>query len=114
MGKAAIESLPFIGIRQKGEPGKFPRHFWRVSPTGDYEADCQIGREMAMSYLAWLTTSRGSGSGILGHIVGDMPRQLTGIEIAFLQMIDFAAGAGEHEARRIDEYWKRCEQARAA
>ncbi len=33
----------FFGMRAKKEPGKFPRHFWLVKPTGDYGADCDRG-----------------------------------------------------------------------
>ena len=37
-------------------------------------------------------------------IVSDMPRRLTMVEIAFLQMVSFAASAGAFEARRIAKY----------
>lgn len=103
-----IESLSFIGTRKKGEPGDFPRHFWRVSPTGDYQADCETGRALALEYLAYEEASPES-CGILPMIVGDMPRDLTGIEISFLMMVRYAARAGAPEARRVDAYWRRCE-----
>lgn len=101
-----IEDLPFIGERRKDEPGKWPRHFWRVSPSGDYTLDCKIGRAFALQYLAYEEANL-DGSGILNLIVADMPRPLTGLENGFLQMVCFAASAGGHEARRVDAYWKR-------
>jgi hypothetical protein len=39
-------------------------------------------------------------------IVGDMPRSLTGVEIGFLIMVSYAAGAGAAEARRVAKYWQ--------
>ncbi|MER9167319.1 hypothetical protein NKI12_08030 [Mesorhizobium australicum] len=103
-----IEYLPFIGLREKGEPGEISRHFWRVQPTGDYRLDCQTGTKAALQYLAYEEADRGGG-GILQHIVSDMPRALTGIEVGFLQMVAFAASAGAYRAREIDAYWTRCE-----
>ncbi|RWL16569.1 MAG: hypothetical protein E5X61_33095 [Mesorhizobium sp.] len=83
-----IEKLPFIGTRKKGEPGDVPRHFWRVQPSGDYNADCLTGRKAALQYLAYEEADKGGG--LLAHIVGDMPRELTGIEVGFLQIVCFA------------------------
>jgi hypothetical protein len=37
-----------------------------------------------------------------------MPRNLTGIEIAFLGLISRAAGAGADRARQIVAYWDSC------
>lgn len=107
-----IEDLSFIGRRKKGEPGGTPRHFWRVKPTGDYGADCKIGQRLALEYLAYEEASLkkpGGGATILALIVGDMPRETTGIEVAFMQMVAFAAVEGAGRARRIAAYWAECE-----
>ena len=49
------------------------------------------------------------GAGHLQLIVEDMPRKLGPIEIAFLTLISYAAGAGAHKARRVLAYWDSCE-----
>ena len=99
----------FVGTREKPEAGKPPRHFWLVKATGDYGADCDLGTRLGLEYLAYQNTREGS---YLQHIVADMPRNLTGVEIGFLAMVSFAAGAGAHRAREIADYWDRCEAER--
>jgi hypothetical protein len=47
--------------------------------------------------------------GDLQMIVGDMPRPLTMVEIAFLQLVSFAAAKGAWRARQIAKYWDECE-----
>ncbi|MDG4902799.1 MULTISPECIES: hypothetical protein [unclassified Mesorhizobium] len=101
-----IEELPFIGRRKKDESGNLRRHFWRVQPSGNYVADCKTGGSLALLYLAFEEADR-EGHGILGFIVSDMPREFTGIEVGFLQMVAFAASAGAYRARQIDAYWKK-------
>lgn len=102
-----INALPFIGKRKKHEHGKHPRHFWRVKPNGDYGQECKIGIDYALKYLAYEEADRGGT--ILANIVSDMSRDLTGIEIGFLQMVAFAAADGVGRARRISAYWTDCE-----
>ena len=97
-------------MRQKGfKPGRFGVHFWKVKPTGDYAADCAHGNELALEYLAF---AEQDNSTHLQWIVGDMPRKLTGVEVAFLSMIGIAARSGAGGARAVDAYWKRCEAER--
>jgi hypothetical protein len=82
------------------------RCWWKVKATGNYEKDCHIGERLALEYLAY--EERDQGAGCLQMIVGDMPRKLTGVEIAFLQMVCFAATTGAYRAREISKYWDRC------
>ena len=111
MAKHERPPLPsLVGAREKPEPGKPPRHFWRVKPSGDYGADCELGTRLGLEYLAYQNTVEGS---YLQQIVADMPRNLTGVEIGFLTMVSFAAGAGAHRAREIAAYWGRCEAERS-
>ena len=91
------------------------RHFWCVKPTGDYEADCQTGTRLALDYLRHRATEDQNTHGsLLQHIVGDMPRSLTGVEIGFLTLVDFAATAGKGRAEQIAAYWDKCRIQRAA
>lgn len=50
--------------------------------------------------------------GVLQMIVADMPREVTGIEVAFLQHMSFAAQAGAWRAHQISAFWasKRAEE----
>jgi hypothetical protein len=99
-----IGDLSFV--RKNRSDGQLGRHFWSIEATGDYDGDCQLGERLALEYLAFEEADRGAGGGHLQHIVGDMPRPLTGVEISFLMMVSFAAGAGAHEARRISAFWQ--------
>jgi hypothetical protein len=105
-----IADLSFVGERKKPEAGKLPRCFWRVTPSGDYGADCELGQRLALEYLAFQEAADGSS---LQHIVADMPRELTGVEVGFLTMVSFAAGGGAYRARQIAAYWDECARARA-
>ena len=73
------------------------RCWWNVKPTGDYGKDCQTGRQFALEYLAFEQRDKG-GPGGLQYIVEAMPRELTGVEIGFLSMVSWAAGAGAYRA----------------
>ena len=88
------------------------RCFWNVTATGDYTQDCDTGVRLALEYLAFEEAAVESG-GHLQMIVEDMPRALTGVEVGFLQMVSFAAGAGAKEARRISAYWYSCKKTEA-
>ena len=104
------DALSFTRLRPKQEwkpAGLYPRCWWSVKPTGDYDADCRTGRKMGLEYLAY-EASENSG-GVLGLIVAAMPRELSGIEVSFLQLVSFAAAAGHARAERIAAYWERCE-----
>jgi hypothetical protein len=90
------------------------RVFWAVSPSGDRSADVEAGRQMA---LEWLRVVGGLNIGpvLLGWIVKDMPRDLTGLEIGFLCTIGLVAGTNpyaeqvirlrEEEGKRIAAAW---------
>jgi hypothetical protein len=47
-----LEDLPFVGAYGKVHP----RNFWSVASTGDYEKDCDLGREYARQYLLYQVT----------------------------------------------------------
>ena len=106
-----LAALPFIATR--GEAGvpksrkhQTPRCFWHVKPTGDYGTDCITGEKYALAYLEYAAALPVNiACGCLPSIVRDMPRNLSGIEVGFLSMIDFAAEAGKHEAMRVSAYW---------
>lgn len=105
-------ALSFVADRDgktlpKPRKGQTPRCFWHVKSTGDYSRDCDIGEALALEYLAFEEADVG-GPGNLQMIVGDMPRQLTGVEIGFLIMVSYAAGAGAGHARQVSSYWDRC------
>jgi hypothetical protein len=87
---------------------KRPRCFWYVTATGDHREDGRLGCRLALEYLALEEADKG-GAGHLQLIVQDMPRKLGPIEISFLTLISYAAGAGADYARCVSAYWDRCE-----
>ena len=110
-----VARLPFVASRDgrtlllpKGDES--PRCFWHVQSTGDYMADEVMGEKFALEYLAHQEKDSMS---ILQHIVIDMPRKLGPIEISFLTMVAYAAGAGRKRAEEVSAYWARCWQERA-
>jgi hypothetical protein len=94
-----IAKLSFVDSRRPGR-----RFCWNVTPTGNYGEDCCIGRRLALEYLAF-EESDDQGPGYLQKIVEDMPRELTGVEVGFLTMVSYAAGAGAYRARQVSAYW---------
>ncbi len=84
-----------------------------VKSTGDYAADCVTGQRLALEYLAYEEADKG-GPGYLPSIVADMPRKLTGIEVAFLGMVAYAAASGAWRARQISAYWDGCQNEEAS
>lgn len=93
----------------RGEPSAPPFLNWdNVKATGDYALDCEIGRKIALSYLAYEEANGENRGGHLAGIVEKMPRSLTGVEISFLQIVSFAAAAGADRGRQVVGYWKRC------
>ena len=107
-----LDLLPFTAVRDgkqlpKPTGDQFPRCFWHVQPTGDYHADCKTGQQFALAYLEYEENDVG-GCGVLNMIVQDMPREMSGIEHSFLQMVCFQAKAGRGEAKRIARYWEEC------
>jgi hypothetical protein len=106
--------LSFVADRDgktlpKPKRDQYPRCWWHVKPTGDYGADCATGEKLGLEYLAFEAEDDGGGN--LALIVKDMPRKLTGIEVGFLTMVSYAAGAGVERARKVDAYWDRCRAA---
>jgi hypothetical protein len=104
-----IGDLSFVAHRggkqfPRATGNQSPSCFWDVARTGDYVQDCKIGERLALEYLDFEEGSA-PGGGHLQMIVNDMPHPLTGVEIGFLSMISFAAGAGAAEARRVAWYW---------
>ena len=106
MHSPAITTLPFVQDRDG------TRCFWAVEPTGDYTADCRTGQEYALLFLDY--SARSEGGAILQLIVPDMPKEQSGIEIGFLELVSFAAAAGLPRAVSIMDYWHRCEMERAS
>jgi hypothetical protein len=102
-------SLPFVVDRPKGTRGG--RRFWHVSPTGDYLADYELGAQLAQQYLEFRDCMPPS----LGWIVGDMPRNLTGVEAGFLAIVGRSASPSrarqlrEHASRAMAEFAARSE-----
>jgi len=82
---------------------KSRRCFWHVSPTGNYLADIETGNWLAVEYL----DHDQGGRPPLQWIVGDMPRELSGIEIGFLRLIGLAAVASGGMWRAINEHASR-------
>lgn len=80
-----IRDLPFVAKRRPdGEPG---RHFWSVTPTGDYATDCLIGRQYALEAVHYMRVT--GCPPLLTWIVLDMPRRQdrSGIEVGFLHTV---------------------------
>jgi hypothetical protein len=102
-----IADLSFVKSKAKG------RCFWHVRSTGDDCEDEKLGQRLALEYLAY-EEADASGPGHLQMIVADMPRKLGPIEISFLALVSYAAGAGAGKARRVANYWQNCRTQRAA
>jgi hypothetical protein len=110
--KTGIAGLSFVADRDgktlpKPTGRQLPRCFWHVKPSGDLLSDDKIGQCLALEYLAFEESDK-EGPGLLQHIVTDMPRDLTGVEISFLSLVAWAAGAGAERARQIVAYWDSC------
>lgn len=109
-----IADLSFVAARDgvtlpKPKRGQLPYCFWNVQPSGKYDEDCRTGYRLAIEYLE--LEEKEPSSGHLQLIVGDMPRPLSGIEIGFLTIVSYSAGAGADEGRRVVAYWEKCREA---
>lgn len=68
------------------------RLWWHVEPSGDYGRDCDTGAGYA---FAWLRHRQIERFSTLQRIVAAMPRgRLSGVEIGFLWVIEYAAAFG--------------------
>lgn len=99
----SVSDLSFVADTKSG------RCFWRVKSAGNDWDDEKMAQRFALEYLA-LEEADKRGAGHLQLIVGDMPRKLGPIEIMFLTLVSYAAGAGADEARRVAAYWDGCRQ----
>ena len=102
-----IADLSFVKSKCKGR-----RCFWHFRSIGDYHKDEELGQRVALEYLAFEEADTG-GPGRLQLIVADMTR-IGPIEISFLTLISYAAGAGAYKARRVAAYWDSCAAQSAA
>jgi hypothetical protein len=106
-----ITALSFVKDYWVREPGKKRGHsfrcFWSVSPSGDYDADCQAGNLMALEWLRFAQACREGGpaaSCTLGWLARDMPTKRTGLEAGFFGIIGYAAEAGAVYAEALVKY----------
>jgi hypothetical protein len=86
------DKLPFTDRKAQG-----PGYWWSVNPTGDYQADYEVGRQYAMDF--WRQCGAHGNFGLeLGEIMFAMHRlerkrsgarrdRLSGIEVGFIRTI---------------------------
>lgn len=65
------------------------RSFWVVNPCGDYSLDCALGRQYAYQTLEYIR--KNDMTPLLFWIVRDMPKNHSGIEVAFCEVFSYAA-----------------------
>jgi len=107
---SGLDALSFTATRKNPKPGQWRRCFWSVAPaTGDYNVDREYGQQLALEYINFEVSDR-SGPGYLNHIISDMPKPLTNIEISFLQVVGFQIKAGGDYASRLLKHWADCEK----
>jgi hypothetical protein len=77
--RTKITDLPFIKKRNN------LIDFWSVKPSGDYDKDCQMGREYGA--LALERMKQADFAPLLTWCILDMPRKkdCSGIEVGFLE-----------------------------
>jgi hypothetical protein len=63
--------------------------FWVVTPCGDYSLDCALGRQYAYQALEYIRNN--DMTPLLFWIVRDMPKNHSGIEVAFCEVFSYAA-----------------------
>lgn len=85
-------------VEAKGEGVGFD--YWNVESTGDYSADCDLGRQLGAEYLEYIGKHPTNGNrSLLARIVDSMvarrlePRNrwgqhTTGVEMAFLSAVN--------------------------
>jgi hypothetical protein len=104
--------LPFVAdLAPKAQAGSKRRCFWAVQPTGDYNDDCRTGHQFGIEYVRFVAKQRSDGhTGVLLQIVMDMPREHSGVELGFFEIIDIAASRGLFEAERVFSIWEQWRQ----
>lgn len=91
--------LPFVARRGKnGVPVDTLRNtditWWHVKPTGDFQADCETGRQYAKEFLEYDFNQ--TGPSCLIDVIRDMPDRVTGngVEVGFMAVIGQLANQG--------------------
>jgi hypothetical protein len=91
------DALSFV-TKRKGKGGGFD--YWNVDSTGDYSADCELGRRLGEEYLAFIGAHPTYGNGTLLHCIVDSMmsrrrepsthwgRHVSGVEIGFLSAVN--------------------------
>ncbi|UXN69930.1 hypothetical protein N8A98_22425 [Devosia neptuniae] len=91
------DDLSFVVLKGKAGGGF---DYWNVESTGDYSADCELGRRLGVEYLEYIGLHPTNGNvSLLGCIVDSMMarrrephtsygRHATGVEIAFLATVN--------------------------
>jgi hypothetical protein len=86
-----IGDLPFVAKRAEQKEDEFPRCFWVVKGTGDWEADCKLGTVLGLMCLKVMREDRFTP--LLGWIAHDQKRagQFDGVQAGFWDAIAAAA-----------------------
>jgi len=98
-----VSSLSFVHDEAPASKKDLRRCFWHVTSTGEVQADQETGQRLALEYLRFADDI---GLEILPWIVMHMPRELTGVEVGFLDLVGRAAHQGRPEAERIVRFWE--------
>lgn len=75
----ALRQLPFVTETKEG------LCLWAVEPTGDYSEDCATGRMMASLLLDHIQAT--NSPFLLGYVVKEMPKEMSGTEIGFFSEV---------------------------
>lgn len=91
------DDLSFVVLKGKAGGGF---DYWNVESTGNYSADCELGRQLGEEYLAYIGKHPTNGNvSLLACIVDSMVarrreplnswgRHTTGVEMAFLTAVN--------------------------
>ena len=79
--------LPFVKkIKKKNRVGNKAISFWNVKPTGRFQDDCIIGRSYALEMVQYHLNE--TPANVLGYVIREMPAELTGIEVGFIETLN--------------------------
>jgi hypothetical protein len=101
----SVHLLSVGGLDCRSSNWRKPEAVLRPHPSGDYGNDCETGAGFALELLRWEEEQAG-GVSYLAMIIRQMPRDLTGVEVGFLETIGYAAHFGLLQAERRLAYWK--------